>query len=184
MTMTQQQTTQNYSVDPDIAFELPTGGGGGRPDHLRPGPFIAKLARVTKAPDGQYGKNMYWFWELHNTGDSAKDLIPVAFNENGSIWQYREMTSVKFGKGKTKDKTAKARVRAEALLRREIDEAEDLRSVLEQLPGKAAFLYLTLNENGYLDVEMVERYKAGMLAPLQKIEEETAATAEDDEVPF
>lgn len=176
------QTTHNSTpaIEEGVEFVV-SRGGGGRPESLGAGPVLGKLARIAKAPEGQYGPNMYWYWELFYTHPSdPKDVFPASFNPDGSVYQFREITSVKFGKGKV---TAKARERAEALLKRDIDdESENLREVMNSLIGKPAILYLVENERGYLDVKMVERYDPKRVIPAPVIDEpepETAFAGED-----
>jgi len=147
--------------------------------HLRPGLCIGVCARITDAPAGNYGPNMDWWWEPYYTVDGEKAPVPGAFNDDGTVYQLRDRTSTKFGKGKTPDKTAKARVRVEALLKREIDDDEPLEGILDQCLRKPVLLFLALSESGYLNVELVKPYKAGTQVPMPP----PAAVVEED-LPF
>lgn len=146
---------------------------------LQPGLCIGKCVDITDGDKTDYGPTMYWWWEPYYTGTGPKDLIPASLNEDGSVYRLRDMTSTKFGKGKTPDKTAKARVRVEALLKREIDDDEPLDGLLDQCVGKPALLYLVANEAGYLNVQLVQPYKAGTLAPMP-----ARPDPESEELPF
>jgi len=162
-----------------VNVQLQKPSGGTFEQRLQPGLCIGKCVDITDAPAGQFGDNMYWWWEVYYTGTSAKDLIPASFNEDGSIYRLRDMTSTKFGKGKTADKTAKSRVRVEALLKREIDDDEPLDGLLDQCVGKPALLYLVATEAGYLNIQLVQPYKAGTLAPMPERPDPAS-----DELPF
>jgi hypothetical protein len=164
-----------------VNVQLQKPSGGTFEQRLQPGLCIGKCVDITDAPAGQFGDNMYWWWEVYYTGEKgAKDLVPASFNEDGSIYRLRDMTSTKFGKGKTADKTAKARVRVEALLKREIDDDEPLDGLLDQCIGKPALLYLAANEAGYLNVQLCQPYKPGTLAPIPAA---VAVASDDDETP-
>ena len=170
----------------NVQLQKPTGGTFEQP--LRPGMCIGICRKITDGEETSYGPTMYWWWEpRYTTGSDPKKTEPAAFDADGSPWLLRDMTSTKFGKGKTIDKTAKARVRVEALLKREIDDEEDLSGILDQCINKAAILYLT-EQNGYLNVTMVQPYKAGTLAPIPPAEDgESFDDPSDDgnaELPF
>ena len=171
-----------------VNVQLQKPSGGTFEQRLQPGLCIGKCVDITDAPAGQFGDNMYWWWEPYYTGTSAKDLIAGSYTEDGKIYRLRDMTSTKFGKGKTTDKTAKARVRVEALLKREIDDAEPLEGLLDQCLNKAALLYLVLSEAGYLNVQLVQPYKAGTLAPIPAatavVEDEEPEDNDSEDVPF
>lgn len=151
---------------------------------IQPGMCIGRCVAITEAPTGTYGPNMYWWWEPWYTGDGPKDMIAGAYDtdEHGKtvVYRIRDMTSTRFGKGKTEDTVAKARKRVEALLRREIDDDEPLEGLLDQCIGKSAMLYLVATEQGYINVKYVERYKPGTLAPMPS----DSGDMEDEELPF
>ncbi len=165
----------------NVQLNVPSGGGSGEL-HVKPQSYIGKCVEITDAPPGDYGDNMYWWWELYNTGATASDLICACFEADGKEWRMRDMTSTKFGKNPKSGVTAKARQRVEALLKMEIDtDAEDfsVNGLLDQCIGKPAMLHI-VEHNGYLNIQHVEPYRKGMLAPLQQIEDD----ADSNEAPF
>ena len=155
------QDFEFHVPDSSQSFELPIG----------PGPYIVKLNRIEPAPKGEFGDNIYWFWEIYNTFDAeGKDVRPASFNPDGSVWCYRETTSVKFGANPKSGVKAKARERAEALLKREMEDGEVLKA--SALMGKPAMVHLVWKPSAdgtrqYLNVALIEPYRVGMLAPVQ-----------------
>jgi hypothetical protein len=169
----------------NVQLQKPSGGTFEQP--LRAGMCIGICRKITDGEETTFGPTMYWWWEPRYTiGNDPKKTEPGAYNADGSPYLLRDMTSTKFGKGKTIDKTAKARVRVEALLKRAIDDDEDLNGILDQCIDKAAILYLTENEAGYLNVTMVQPYKAGTMAPIPPGGDDGSSDelTDDDEIPF
>lgn len=181
------QTTHSFSAQSADDWDFINPSGAGRPEFLGPGMVIGKLAEIKRATDGQFGPQIDFWWELYYTGENypkdPKDVVPAGYNADGSVYRLRDRTSTKFGKGKV---VAKARERAEALLKREISDDEDMGAVKADLPGKVAFLYLVENDRGYLDVKMVERYDPKRQVPPPYVPDgvDAAPAAGDDEVPF
>lgn len=182
------QTTHSFSESSSDDWDFVNPSGGGRPDFLGEGMVIGKLAEIRRAPDGQFGPQIDFWWELYYTGENypkdPKDVVPAGYNADGSVYRLRDRTSTKFGKGKV---VAKARKRAEALLKREISDDEDMAAVKAELPGKVAFLILALNERGYLDVESVQRYDPKRQVPppyVADASDDATPTAGDYDVPF
>jgi hypothetical protein len=168
---------------PDVEFESPKQ----KSFELRvgPGPYIGKLSRLEKAPEGNFGPGMFWYWELWNTTEEngKQKMVAAQFNEDGSVYEWRERTSLKFGKNPKNGQIAGARLRAEALLKRDIEDDEDVRAIMNEMLGKPAMLYLVTKqtEQGlFLNAGTVEPYRKGMVAPIQRYEEAAA----DDELPF
>lgn len=193
-------TTQTGVIPEDIEFQSPQG----KVFELRvgPGPYIGKFSRMTAAPPNQWNNQVYWFWELYNTidEDGKQKVIAAQLNEDGSIFEWRQKTSVRFGKNPKTGKMADARKNAEALLKRDVtdEEENDPRAVIQECLNKPAMLHLTLNHlddgRSFLNLGMIEPYKKGMVAPVQRVEEaadpealpfdgDTAPT-DDDEAPF
>ncbi len=164
----------------DIEFTVPTSSG----DFELPcgaGTYIAKLNRIERAEDGQWGPRIYWYWELHNTVDGPNDVRPVAFDTDGNPWCFRESTSTKFGENPKTGLKAAARERAEALLKKTFAEGESMRS--SELVGKAAVLHLIWKTSQdqsrqYLNVAHIEPYRKGFLAPVQSTADESDDTSE------
>jgi hypothetical protein len=164
--------------DSSGSFELPIG----------PGAYIAKLQKIEAAPEGEWGPQIFWYWEIFNTYDlEGKDVRPASYNADGSIWCYRERTSTKFGEAPNGGVKAKARERAEALLRRELAPGERLQ--VADLIGRPAVLHLIWKtaldgQKQYLNVAHIERYRVGMLAPLPPKEGTESVDLGDDAPPF
>lgn len=181
MTMIEQPPTTTSQADivfsvPDSSqsFELPIG----------PGMYIAKLNKIVAAPAGDFGPNIDWYWEIYNTYADANDVKPASHNADGSVWCFRERTSVKFGANPKSGVKAKARERAEALLKREFQDGEQMRG--SDLIGKPAILHLIWRtgsdgQRQYLSVAHIEPYRKGMLAPLQPSSD---ADLDGDGAPF
>lgn len=190
---------------PDVEFESPKS----KAFELRvgPGPYIGKLNRFEKAGEGNFGPGMYLYWELWNTTEEngKQKMVAAQFNEDGSVYEWRERTSLKFGKNPKNGQIAAARLRAEALLKRELDDdeidtPEKIRAIMNEMLGKPAMLYLVTKqtEQGlFLNAGTVEPYRRGMVAPIQRYEEAATdedlpfdggapatATDDDDEAPF
>lgn len=167
----------------EVQLERPVGGAGGA-NHAQPGTFIGKLSRITDAPPYENDKQMYWWWNLYWTGSGPKDLIDVAILDDGTPWEFRDKTSVRFGMGP--NGPAKARERVEALLKREIKDDEPLTGILDECIGKPAILHLIEKKGGdgnmYLQVKFVEPYKSGTLCPAPADGE--AAGDDDGDAPF
>lgn len=165
----------------NVQLQKPNGEAFEQP--LQAGMCIGICRRITDGEETSFGPTMYWWWEPRYTiGNDPKKTEPGAYNADGTPYLLRDMTSTKFGKGKTEDTIAKARKRVEALLRREIDDDEPLDGILDQCIGKAAILYLT-EKNGYLNVTMVQPYRAGTLCPVPA-GAESDDVSDDDEIPF
>lgn len=182
-------TTQNY--DTDVTFDSPKGKSFEQ--RVGPGPYIARCMPLEKAPDGQYGPRLRWYWELYNTTqeDGKTKVVPAQHNVDGSVYQWSELTSTKFGKNPKTGVIAGARKRAEALLNREIQDDDDPRAIAQEIVGKTAFIYLTSQQgndgNMYLNMSAIEPYKKGMQAPIQRFDESPDAVGDDDadtELPF
>jgi hypothetical protein len=144
--------------------------------HFQPGTYLAVLLRLEPAPDGGFGRGVYWWWNLFNTGknkqgyDDPKIIVPIFTGEpDGSLYEYRFRTTTKFGKDRVGDKTANARKFSEALLGREIDDEEDQNAIAKELPGKKCVLHIIEHKKPdgrvFLDIEFAEPYRKGMLAP-------------------
>lgn len=180
MTMTTEPVDIEFKVpDSSEPFEQPCG----------PGTYIAKLNRIEKAKDGDFGPQIYWFWELYNTYDNANDVRAVAFEKDGTTpWCFREPTSTKFGENPKSGVKAKARIRAEALLKKEFGEGESMRA--SELVGKPAILHLIWKTSQdqtkqYLNVAHIEPYRKGYLAPFQAPEDAATDSADNGEsIPF
>lgn len=176
-------TTHNY--DTDVSFDSPKGKS--YEQRVGPGPYIGRCMPLERAPDGQYGPRLRWYWELYNTvqEDGKTKVIPAQLEVDGkTVYQWSELTSTKFGKNPKTGIIAGARKRAEALLNREIQDDDDPRAIAQEIVGKTAFLYLTSQQgndgNMYLNMSAIEPYKKGMQAPIQRFEEESL-TDDDDE---
>lgn len=188
---------------PDVEFESPRQ----KAHELRvgPGPYIGKLSRLEKAPEGNFGPGMYLYWELWNTVDEngKQKMVAAQLNEDGTVYEWRERTSLKFGKNPKTGVVAAARLRAEALLKRElqddeIETKEQIRAIMNEMLGKPAMLYLVTKQTDqgmFLNAGTVEPYRKGMVAPIQRYEEvpdeelpfdggTKAADDDDDEAPF
>lgn len=167
---------------PDIEFESPKP----KSYELRvgPGAYIGKLSRLEKAPEGNFGPGMFWYWQLWNTTEEngKQKMVAAQFNEDGSVYEWRERTSLKFGKNPKNGQIAGARLRAEALLKRDIEDDEEIRVIMNEMLGKPAMLYLVAKQTDagtFLNAGTVEPYRKGMVAPIQRFEE-----APDDKLPF
>lgn len=179
------------TIPDDVQFE--SAKGKAFEQRIGPGLYIGQLTRIEKGPDGQYGANVYSYWALHNTveKDGKQEVVPAQFNEDGTVYEWRQKTTVKFGKNPKSGKTAALRQNAEALLKREIDDDEDTRAVLQECLGKAAMLHIKSEQgsdgNMYLGLGMIEPYRKGMVAPVQRFEPDTdgeTTTTDDSDVPF
>lgn len=175
-----------------VQFANPKSGNFEMP--LNPGPYIFKLAAIVDEGEGDFGQQLGWHWEAFNTGVTANEINPAAFNADGSTFLFKERTSTKFGKNPKSGMVAKARSRAEALLKRTIDDDEDVSELPEQLIGKPAFVHLAYKtasdgRSQYLQIVHIEPYKKGMVAPLQIISEDDdaalpASAPVADDLPF
>lgn len=186
--MAVEQTTHNFT---DVTFDSPKGKA--YEQRVGPGPYIGKLERLERAPDGQYGANIYWYWGLYNTApdeNGKSKVIPAQLNEDGSVYEWREKTSTKFGRNPKSGVSAKARERAEALLKREIQDDDDPASIAREIIGNGAMLYLTTQQgsdgNMYLNMKAIEPYRPGMQAPVQRIDETPGEPEAEEEaaLPF
>jgi hypothetical protein len=157
----------------NVQLDVPKSGGTGQL-HVRAQSYIARCEDITDAPEGEFGKNMDWWWALYNTGDTATDLVCACVEADGETpWRFRDRTSTKFGKNPKSGMTAKARQRVEALLKMEIDtDAEDFSvgGLLDQCIHKWAVVHI-VEKNGYLNIQHVEPYRKGMLVPLQPLDD-------------
>lgn len=155
--------------------------------HFKPGVYLATLKRLEDGGEGTFGPRIKWVFNLFNTGkndqgyEDATIVIPI-YGADGDPYEYFARTSTKFGKNPKTKKVAAARMYSEALIGRAIEDDEDPQAIEKTIVGKKAVLHIVANEgtdgNTYMNIEFMEPYKKGMLAPI--IAEPEDAFADDD----
>lgn len=120
----------------DLLDDVPSGGS-----NIEPGVYLVKLARIERAPDGQFGKRIAWIFNLAD----SKARTPI-FDADGSLLEFRHTTSAKLGP------KAKAREFAEALLGRELVIGEPGAAVAKECIGKTAQAVIAPNEREWTEI--------------------------------
>jgi|TARA_R110000824_G_scaffold142529_2_gene309639 hypothetical protein len=137
--------------------ELETVPGPG--NDIEPGAYKVKLIKVEPGPEGEFGKTMFWNYEIYDSG-------------NNVIKEIRRITSLKTGKG--------SRVKEDTLaLGLDLREGMKSEEIISTVVGKYAVANVITNKNGYAGIESLSP------AAAQVVETNAAPLpSNDEELPF